>query len=131
MTASREPSEIEINQVEPEVYPPTEVPVKIEGPVNARILPSVAWTVARFNLSDAVGPVRVVNRNPMRRSVTLIPSTAGVLFGTSQEQVRTRAGAGLLPLTVQIVLTHTEEVWVGNVATETPDCTVVEEMWTN
>jgi hypothetical protein len=61
----------------------------------------------------------------------LIAETAGILFGDSDSKVRGRSTAGFLPLTVVLELTHTEEVWINNVAAETPKVTVIEEMWTN
>lgn len=121
----------------PQPYEPTyapdegkDIPVKITDPVEVRLLPAVSWNVNRFELSDTVGPVRVSSRNPYRKQLILLPETAGILFGTSSEQVRTRGGAGFVPLVGgPLVLTHTEEVWVNNVATESPKATVVEEMW--
>jgi hypothetical protein len=121
----------------PEPYEPTfdpetdipVVPVKIGDPVGVRQLPAIAWTITRYGLSDATGPTKAMSRNPYRKRALIIPETAGVLVGSSNEQVRTRETAGLIPLTVMLELTHTEEIWINNVAGETPKATVIEETW--
>lgn len=130
-TRGREPSMEEVHQVEAEVYEPREVPVRVEGDVNVRSLPGVAWNTNRFQLSDTVGPVRATGRNPFRKRLLLIAETSGFLFGASDEQVRTRNNAGFVPLTTVIELQHTEEVWINNNAGESPKATIIEEMWTN
>ena len=126
----RDPTEYEVNQVEAEAYGGTEIPVKIEGPADVRILPAVAWNLTRYELSDTVGPVKASSRNPLRKRLMLITETSGALFGASSEHVRSRTTAGFIPLTTVIELTHTEEVWINNNAGESPKVTVVEEMWT-
>ena len=124
-------TEAQAHQVEAEADAAREVPVRVEGPVDVRSLPSVSWTVTRFTLSDTAGPVKAVSRNPYRRVLRL--STAGALtffYGASNEQVRTRSTAGIgSAANSPIELTHTEEVWINNAATESPEVTVVEEMW--
>ena len=133
MTTERDPTEAAIHQVQGEAIPDVlEVPVRIIGPVDVRILPAVAWTVTRYSLSDTVGPIRAVGRNPFRKRLLL--TTAGAttfLYGASNEQVRTRSTAGQGGSSNPVELFHTEEVWINNVATETPEVTVVEEMWTD
>jgi hypothetical protein len=129
--SERESSQAEIAQIEAEAYAPTDIPVRIEGPADVRLLPAVAWNITRYELSDTVGPVKASSRNQLRKRLLLIAETAGILFGDSDAKVRGRSTAGFLPLTVLLELTHTEEVWVNNVAAESPKVTVIEEMWTN
>lgn len=128
--SEREATQAEIYQTEAGAIPGVEVPVTITGPVDARVLPAVAWRVYRVEPSDSSGPLRAVARNASRKILRIISTTAGCHFGPSQEVVRTRGG-GLLPMNVAFEMSHTEEVWVNNVATETPRITVVEEFWTN
>lgn len=124
-------TEMEVHQVEAEADDAREFPVRVEGPVDVRTLPSVSWTITRHSPTDASGPVKAVSRNPYRRVLRL--STAGALtflYGASNEQVRTRATAGIgSAASSPVEMTHTEEVWINNVAGETPEVTVVEEMW--
>lgn len=127
----REPTEAEVHQVEAEAMPPIEVPVRVEGPVEVRLLPAVAWTVTRYQVSDTTGPIKAVGRNPYRKRALLQSQTKGFFYGNSHEQVRTRSTAGYSEFGIPVELTHTEEIWINNVATETPDVTVNEEMWTN
>jgi hypothetical protein len=127
-------SETEVHQAEAESFEPTDIPVRIEGPADVRLLPAVAWVVTRFTVSDTTGPIRALGRNPYRKRVTLSCNSAGIgfFFGSSQEQVRSRETAGAwLTIQGQLELTHTEEIWINNTATETPSVTVIEEMWTN
>jgi hypothetical protein len=124
-------TEQEIHQVEAEAYGPTDIPVRIEGPADVRLLPAVAWFPNRFDITDATGPVRLVSRNPYRKRVILHSETNGFFYGSSQAQV---AGRGSCPFIVKdqpIEFTHTEEIWGNNIAAETPKVSITEEMWTN
>lgn len=114
---------------DPDLQAAVEVPVVISNKqIEVRSLPSSAWTVTRLQLTDATGPVRAVSRNPYRKRV-LLHGDAPFFYGSSNEQVRTRDTAGHAPADVPIELTHTEEIWLNNVAAGTPDVTVNEEMW--
>jgi hypothetical protein len=127
----RYPSEAETHQVEAEAMLPVEVPVRVEGPVDMRSLPAVAWFPTRYELSDATGPIKASSRNPYRRRLTLHSETSGFFYGSSQSQVAGRSTAPFIAQNVVVVLEHTEEVWIGNIAAQSPVVSVVEEMWTN
>jgi hypothetical protein len=123
---------------EPESYEPlyeaeeplVKVPVKVDGPVEVRTLPAVAWAVGRFVCTDATGPIKASSRNPYRKVLRLSSETNPFCYGVTQEQVRTRETAAVITQDTVIELTHTEEVWINTAAAaETTPVTVVEEMW--
>jgi hypothetical protein len=117
------------NQYDPDLQAQVDVPVEIKNKeLSVRSLPASSWTVTRFQLSDTVGPVRAISRNPYRKRV-LLHGDAPFLYGSSTEQVRTRDTAGLAGANMPVELTHTEEVWINNEAAGTPDVTVNEESW--
>jgi hypothetical protein len=127
----RYPTESEVNQVEPEVIPPAEVPVRIEGPVEVRALPAVAWFATRYEISDTTGPIKASSRNPYRKRLLLHSETSGFYYGSSQSQVQGRSTAPFIVQDVVIELTHTEEVWINNIGAQAPVVSIIEEMWTN
>ena len=131
MTEVRQPDQSEVNQAEAEANPPTDIPVRIEGPADVRILPAVAWFPARFEVTDQTGPVRLTGRNQHRKRVLIHAQTAGFFYGSSQAQVQGRGNSPFIVKDTPIELTHTEEIWVNNIAGELPVISVVEEMWTN
>jgi hypothetical protein len=129
--SERESDMTEVHQVEAEEYPPIEVPVRIEGPADVRVLPAVAWVGNRCELSDTSGPIKLTSRNPHRKRLVLHSQSAGFFYGASQAQVAGRGACPFIENDIVIELLHTEEVWACNVATETPIVSVVEEMWIN
>lgn len=131
MTEIRQPDQSEINQAEAESFAPTDIPVRIEGPADVRLLPAVAWFPSRFEVTNTTGPVRLASRNPYRKQVTLHSETNGFFFGSSQAQVQGRGACPFIAKDTPIVMTHTEEIWACNVAGESPVVSVTEEMWTN
>jgi hypothetical protein len=131
MTASRDPSEEEVHQIEPELYEPVEVPVRVEGPADVRVLPAVAWFPTRFEVTGTTGPVKLVSRNPYRKRLLLHSETAGFFYGSSQAQVAGRGACPFIAENTPIELIHTEEVWANCLAGESPVVSVTEEMWTN
>lgn len=117
------------DQYDPDLQAPVEVPVEIKNKqLSVRSIPSTSWTVTRFQLSDTVGAIRAISRNPYRKRV-LLHGDDSFHYGSSNEQVRTRDTAGLAGANMPVELTHTEEVWINNVAAGTPDVTVNEESW--
>jgi hypothetical protein len=120
----------EVQQTEPEAYEPMEVPVRVEGPVDVRVLPAVAWTCNRFDVSDATGPIKAISRNQFRKRV-LMHSPDPFHYGSSQAQVASRNTSGFAGANVPIELTHTEEIWLNCEPADTASVTVNEEMWTN
>jgi hypothetical protein len=129
--SERDPTAREVHQVAAEEVPDLiEVPVRVEGPIDARSLPAVAWTVNRFEITDSTGPIRLTGRNPFRKRLTIHSEDAGFFYGASQAQVSGRGNTGFLGMNIPLELAHTEEVWATNIAAESPKVTVVEEMWT-
>jgi hypothetical protein len=131
LTEIRQPDQSEINQEEAEAYKPTDIPVRIEGPADVRILPAVAWFPARFEVTDTTGPVRLVGRNQFRKRLLMHSQTAGFYYGSAQAQVQGRGNCPFIVKDVPIELTHTEEIWANNIAGELPVISIIEEMWTN
>jgi hypothetical protein len=124
--SEREPSQAEVQQTEPEVYLPQEVPVRVEGPVRAQALPATSYTDRTFEL-DALTAVRVAPRDP-RRAVLLMTPAAAVWIGPVQSAAKVNVG-GLLVANVPVYHRHTEEVW-AIAATGTTTLSVHEEFWT-
>jgi hypothetical protein len=127
----RDPTPAEIHQVEGEATPDVEVPVRVEGPVDVRSLPAVAWAATRYEVTDQTGPVKASSRNPFRKRILLHSETSGFFYGPSQGAVAGRAGAPFIAPNVVVELTHTEEIWIQNKAAESPLVSVSEEMWSN
>jgi hypothetical protein len=124
-------TESEVHQVEAEAFEPTDIPVRIEGPADVRILPAVAWFPTRFEVTNTTGPVKLVSRNPYRKRLLLHSETNGFFYGSSQAQVSGRGACPFIVKDTPLEMTHTEEVWANNIAGESPVVSVIEEMWTN
>jgi hypothetical protein len=125
--SERDPSQAEIDQVEPEVYAPMEVPVKVEGPIRAQLLPATAFTATTRALT-ATEAIKVASRDVRRSRVVLIAS-ATVWIGVNQMQAKQNVG-GSLPANVPVEMRHTEDIYaIADAAT--PTLTVIEEFWTD
>jgi hypothetical protein len=128
----RNPDMAEVHQTEAEYAEDLrEVPVRVEGPVDVRSLPAVAWSAQRFEVTDTTGPIRATGRNPFRKRILLHSETAGFFYGAAQAQVQGRGNCPFIVNGVVVELTHTEEIWINNVAAASPVVSVVEEMWTS
>jgi hypothetical protein len=125
--SEREPNTAEVHQVEAEyVEDLIEVPVRIEGPVRAQVLPATSWTAVTYELT-ATDSIKVVNRDARRSRFTLV-AAADAWIGAVQSQAKANVG-GLVPANVPIEQRHTEEVW-AIADTGTTTLTVLEEYWT-
>jgi hypothetical protein len=123
---TREPSQAEVQQAEPEAFMPAEVPVKVEGPVRAQILPPTTWAVRSFEV-DNLEAQKIVNRDP-RRARVLVTAQAVVWIGPAQATAKVSVGFRLPAATV-LELLHTEEVWVI-ADTGTTTVSISESYWT-
>lgn len=124
-----QPDTDEVLQHEPEELNIVPVPVAVEGPVNVRTLPSPIWATARAAPTDSTGSLQLLGANPQRRRAVIIASVAGCYIAPTRGQVDSRSGA-FIPASVPIVIEHVGEVWVNNVATESPSVSAIIEHWT-
>lgn len=124
--SDREPDITEVHQAEAEYAEDLrEVPVRIEGPVRAQVLPATSWTAITYELT-ATDSIKIANRDPRRSRITLIPA-AEIWIGAVQSQAKANVG-GSLPANVPVVQQHTEEIW-AIADTTTTTLTVLEEFW--
>jgi hypothetical protein len=124
--SEREPDQREIDQVEPEAYLPTEVPVKVIGPVRAQALPATAFATRTHDLTTTA--VKVANRD-MRRARMSFIADAEVWLGPNQTSAKENVG-GRIPIDILVWHYHTAEVWAAT-ATGTGAITVHQEFWTD
>lgn len=126
------PEAEDVLQHEPEpeeVLRTSAVPVTVDGPVNVRALPSPTWAVATAAPVDASGSVQLLGVNPTRKRAVIVGNTAAFHMAPSKSQADNRNS--LIPVGVAIVVEHTGEVWVNNVAAGAPVITAVVEHWTD
>lgn len=123
--SDREPTEAEIHQTEPEFYMPAEVPVRVEGPIRAQVLPRQGWAIRTIELS--VTPTKLVGREPRRGRVLLV---ASALSWVGNVETQAKANVGFrVPASIPVEFSHTEEIW-GVADTGTATISVSEEFWT-
>jgi hypothetical protein len=125
-----EPDAVEVLQHEAEspaqIAP---VPVDVRGPVRTHELPSPIWSVVSARPTDTVGALQLLSSNPQRKRVTILSAVAGCWIAPTQTQATARAGA-FLPVNVPVTVQMLGEVWINNVATESPVVSAIVEYWT-
>jgi hypothetical protein len=128
------PTADEIQGVEPEetTVPFRDLPVAVtvHGPVRTQPLPAVDWSTVHLTV-DAITPQKILDGNPRRSRIIFSVLTQAVWIGRSSQEVLNktcfRQGAGSLS---QLVLTHSNEVWVM-ADTSTAEVSVIEEYFSN
>jgi hypothetical protein len=106
------------------------VPVAIDGPVRVQTLPSERWAIARSVVTDGTGALQLLGVNPNRKRAVILSAVAAFYMAPSKGEVESRGTAAFIPLGVPVVIEHVDEVWVYNVATESPSVSAIIEYWT-
>lgn len=121
-TEINEPSDDELLQVEEELKA---VPVEINTPVNTRELPSKFGSMFT---EQSVGStaVRILGRDPRRKSAQIIGLSQNLRFGPTQS-VAQSTGAEW-PAVVPLVTNCFDELWVA-ATTSTTNISVIQEWW--
>ena len=114
----------ELQQESPDSFDIRPIRVDVEGPVQVHSVPSISSGSRSFTIA-ATEAFRVANRDPRRRSATLI-SIDEAFYVASTSQECTSATAALWPETVPLVVTHGEEIWVRAEANTTTLSLLVE-----
>lgn len=126
---SASPTEPTVSDIEQsEHLDMTTVPVRVEGPVNARALPGVVGNHGRVFFASVDDVVLVLPEEPRRKRVVLVAKPNEVWIGTSQQQVAQELGT-LLPVNVLTELTHGEEIWAKPETAGTNLLMFVHELW--
>lgn len=123
--SEREPTEVEVHQVEPEAYGPTDIPVRVEGPVRSQSLPYQGWAIRTYDL--ATTPSKVANRDTRRGRIMLI---ASALCWAGNVETQAKANVGVrIPAGIVVPFMHGEEMWAA-ADTGTASLSISEEFWT-
>lgn len=117
-----EPSDDELLQVEDELKA---IPVEINTPVNTRELPTKFGSMFT---EKGVGStaVRILGRDPRRKSATIIGLDQNIRFGSTQAVAQSTGATW--PAVVPYVSGCFDELWVASV-TSTTDISVITEWW--
>lgn len=103
------------------------LPVKIEGAVMTRALPTKLAGIRSEQLYAANPPVRILTADPRRAKATLIPGPgAGILIGEKQNSAIAGSGA-LLAVGQPFVFTAADELWAA--CTSDTTVAIITEAW--
>lgn len=105
------------------------VPVTVDAPVKAQMLPAVVWSRIARSLSDTE-PIRILPHDARRNRAVLISGAGNVHYAPSKEEARVAVGVDKgWPANVPFEIHHNLEVWV---AADTAGQAVVAfvESWT-
>lgn len=118
-----EPDLAEVQQVEPPDI--ATVPVRIEGPIESRELPSKRIATRTVAVSATVGSM-LLSHDPRRKSATIVARSQDILIGASQAQ--SQLNGAWWPGVIPFVITSVTEVWAIGDGGNT-DVSIVEEYW--
>jgi hypothetical protein len=123
--SEREPTEVEVHQVEAEAYGGTDIPVRVEGVVRAQSLPYQGWALRTYDLTTT--SVKIANRDTRRGRIVIVAS-ALCWIGNVETQAKPNVGFRV-PSGIIVPFMHGEEVWAA-ADTGTASISVSEEFWT-
>lgn len=108
---------------ETEDYDVKAVPVCIDEPVRTQELPARSGACYQAQV-DTTG-LRILGRDPRRKSATIIAISQDLRLGTTQANALNGAR---IPAVVPFVISHIDEVWAATL-TGTTEVSVITEQW--
>jgi hypothetical protein len=126
--AIEQPTAEEVQLEEVESRDAMAIPVTVEGPVRAQLVPgTTAWSA--FQLSpDTTTPQRLLGADVRRKRAVISTETAAILLGGTSEAVKGWLRFRLA-VDTPLEITHSGEVWVI-AASGSPVVSVITETWT-
>lgn len=127
--SEREPSQAEVDQVEPEAFAEDlrTVTVKVSGPVRSQLMPAQIWSVRNYELT-ATQATKIANRDPKRQQLKV--SNQGIIWIAPVEMgAKQNVGFRIPILSAPNDFFHTEEVWAIS-DSGTTSVSVSEAYWT-
>lgn len=102
------------------------VPVSVEGIADVRQVGGRESGFRLFNLNSGSPAQRIVDDDPRRAAVTIIPLDQDIRLGHVQGDVG--SASAILPVGVPLTLNTSDEIWANAVSGGT-NVTVITEYW--
>ena len=109
-------------------YPDRAIPVEIVGSVRVDELPSRSGGM--FTRTVGQTPTRsLLSANPLRKTATIISIDNDIRVGTTQGEALAAGSGAYWPAGVPLVITLSDDIWVGCAFGTTATVSVVVEHW--